>query len=114
MASSLRGMCMPRHLSSQRGRGWRECQASGFVRSADDVVDDVRQGAVAEEFADVTPGFGTFHPQDVRGSERYDDPSPIENARPITRTNLSKQDLQISDAEVLLALREGRAPRPGY
>ena len=111
--SIVRGMCLPKRVRAT-GKGWRECAASGFVREADDVVEDVRQGLVAREFADITPGFGTYHPQDVRQDGPYDDPSPIELAQPISRYPISKADLNISDAEVERSVREGGPPRPGY
>ncbi len=108
----VRGGCKPRHMH-RTGRGWREDAATGFVRYADDYVQDVRQGFTAKEFADITPGFGTYHPQDLRALGDLDDPSAIDNAAPIS-TPKSKQDLNISDQEVLLSIREGRPPRNGY
>lgn len=108
----LRGGCAPKHLRAT-GKGWREDNASGFVRYADDVVDDVRQGPVSKDFADITPGFGTYHPQDIKVIDVLDDPSPIRNARPLTEP-MSKADLNISDQEIALSIREGRAPRPGF
>lgn len=110
---SIRGMCMPKHLPAT-GRGWREDDASGFVREAHDYVHDVRQGMTAPEFADLTPGFGTHHPQDVKQLGILDDPRPIEDARPLTRCNETKQDLSISDYEIELSIKQGRPPRPGY
>lgn len=77
-------------------------------------MEDRRQGMAAKEFADITPGFGTYHPQDVVNLGVMDDPTSIENARPDDKMNYSKQDLQISDAEIKLAIQEGRAPRYGY
>lgn len=108
----IRGGCKPRHMKAT-GRGWREDAASGFVRYADDVIDDVRQGPTAREFADITPGFGTHHPQDMKNLGKLDDPSPIPNGRPITEP-VYLSDLNISDQERLLATKEGRAPRNGY
>lgn len=110
---SLRGACFPTG-STRSGDGMRECAASGFMRPARDVVDDIRQGPVSREYADITPGFGTHHPQDVKTLPAMDDPKPIRRARPSDPLNLSKQDLHISDAEVLASIREGRLPRPGY
>jgi hypothetical protein len=104
---------MPKHVKVS-GRGWRQDQASGFVREAHDVIKDRRQGLTAPEFADITPGFGTFHPQDVRALGALDDPNEIYRSNPIDQQNLSKQDLGISDQEVELSIREGRAPRRGY
>lgn len=92
------------------GRGWRICQASGFTRKAADYVDDVRQGRVAPEFADTTPGFGTKHPQDVVQLGNLSDPTPIYEAAP-AQPELSKQDMGLSDQEILAAIREGRPPR---
>jgi hypothetical protein len=109
----LSGRTMPKHLTST-GKGWREDQASGFVREAHDVVRDRRQGLTTPEHADITPGFGTFHPQDVRALGVLDDPSEIHNGIPVDKLALSKQDLGISDREVELSIREGRAPRRGY
>ena len=90
------------------GRGARVCQASGFVRPAQDVTKDVRQGWVAREFADVTPGFGTAHPQDRRRETPKSDPSPVN--RPGIDPNpgaLSAKDLGFTDADVREALRLG-------
>lgn len=110
----MRACGVPRQAPGRQGRGNRECAASGKIVPAEDYVEDVRQGLVAKEYADITPGFGTWHPQDVRGGEAYDDPTPIENARPMDKLGLSKNDLSISDQECELAVREGRPPRPGY
>ena len=95
------------------GKGWRQCQASGFIREAHDFVRDVRQGDVAPEFADLTPGFGTYHPQDKISLGNLDDPRPIREAKPYD-TEKSVQDLNISDQEIKLSIQEGRAPRRGY
>lgn len=105
--------CAPSHMR-RTGRGWRICMASGFVRDADDVIDDVRQSLAAKEFADITPGFGTHHPKDVVNLGVLDDPSPIERANPGRKPDKSKQDLNISDAEILASIREGRQPRSGF
>lgn len=104
----------PRHLGRPRGRGLTECDASGFVRHPEDTVEDVRQGTVAREFADITPGFGTHHPQDVVQLGVLDDPSPAPGGSSLDKANLSKQDLGITDAEMLASIREGRPPRRGY
>lgn len=109
----IRGGCGPKHLKAT-GRGWREDDASGFVRAADDYVEDVRQGDVDPKLADITPGFGTNHPQDRKDLGVLDDPSPIPNASTVTKTPLSLQDMNISDEEVALSIREGRSPRRGY
>lgn len=95
-------------------RGIVRCDASGFVRNRDDMMSDVRQGRVAKEFADITPGFGTKHPQDVVQLGSLDDPKPIPEGNRIDKQNLSKSDLNISDAEILASIREGRQPREGY
>ena len=110
---SLSGQMMPKHVPSE-GKGWRQDQASGFVREAGDVIQDRRQGLTAPEFADITPGFGTFHPQDVKALGALDDPTQVPRAIPIDKQSLSKQDLGISDKEIELSIREGRAPRRGY
>lgn len=103
----------PRHLRVQ-GKGVIECQASGFLRERGDTMNDVRQGEVAKEYADRTPRFGTYHPQDLRSLGNMDDPKAIPDARPKDNENYSKQDLGISDQEVELSIREGRPPRRGY
>ena len=104
----------PRHLK-MKGVGVKQCQASGMLRMADDPwVTDVRQGEVAQRFADLTPGFGTYHPQDVRQLGDLDDPKPIDDARPKDDLSLSKQDLMMSDQEIRLSIIEGRPPRRGF
>lgn len=108
----MRGGCGPKHLKAT-GKGWREDNATGFVRPAHDVVDDVRQGPVSKDFADITPGFGTYHPQDIKNVGILDDPKPIEKSQPISEP-VTLKELKISDQEVLLSIREGRPPRPGY
>ena len=107
------GQLTPRGLKST-GKGWREDAASGFVRQASDVVDDVRQGPTAREFADITKGFGTHHPQDKKSLGHQDDPHPIRGARPLNDQELSKQDMNISDQEIRASIVEGRAPRIGF
>lgn len=104
----------PRHLGRPTGRGIKECQATGFLRPVGEQVSDYRQGLVAREFADLTPGFGTRHPQDVKQLGQTADPHPIKNARPKDMKNLSKQDLGYSDQEIEASIREGRQPRFGY
>jgi hypothetical protein len=103
----------PRHLK-RTGRGYKQCQASGFLRPTGQLTDDVRQGLVAKEFADITPGFGTWHPQDKLQLGVLDDPTPIPNARPQQTPELSKQDLLMSDQEIEASIREGRLPRAGF
>lgn len=109
---SVRGTT-PRRLRA-KGKGWAQSAASGFVREADKLVRDVRQGRVEKSKADITPGFGTYHPQDLKSLGVLDDPRPIQNARPLDNANYSKQDLGISDQEVELSIREDRPPRRGY
>ena len=108
------GCGLPSRVQSRRGKGWREDDATGFIRYAEDYVDDVRQGDTAREFADITPGFGTHHPQDVVNLGTLDDPTTIDNASPQDNVNLSKQDMQISDQEIKLSIQENRAPRMGF
>ena len=103
----------PNHLPFD-GKGIRVCQASGFYRPAADVIDDVRQGLVSGDFADLTPGFGTKHPQDVRPGGPYGDPTGIPEANPGDTQTLSVQDLNISAAEMLASIKEDRPPRPGF
>lgn len=105
----LRG-CGPRHLKAS-GKGWRQDDATGFVRRADDFIHDVRQGNVAREFADISPGFGTNHPQDFKDLGVLDDPSPIRDAAPLSEPQFFED---VTDQERELALRENRPPRKGY
>jgi len=100
----------PRHLGKSRGRGVVECDASGFLRHPDKIMQDVRQGYVAKKFADITPGFGTRHPQDVVQLGVLDDPRPIPNSNPADTVNATKLELGISDNEIEDSIREGRAP----
>jgi hypothetical protein len=64
--------------------------------------------------ADITPGFGTRHPQDVAAPRVGGDPSITRPVTPRETQFLTKQDLGISDAEIEASIREGRAPRPGH
>ena len=96
------------------GKGWRQDNASGFMRYAHDVIHDVRQGPVSKDFADLTPGFGTHHPRDRVALGNMSDPSPIHEARPKDDESLSVQDLRISDQEIRASIVEGRAPRAGF
>ncbi|MCP4466953.1 MAG: hypothetical protein GY813_09425 [Halieaceae bacterium] len=91
-----------------------QCQASGQLFHAKDIVRDVRQGKVGRKFADLTAGFGTWHPQDLRQLGDMDDPSPIHDGVPKDNNNYSKQDLGISDQEIKLSIQEGRPPRRGF
>lgn len=97
----------PRH-APRDGRGVRIDDASGFLRPADKAIYDVRQGVVAPEFADITPGFGTRHPQDQRRLPPADDPKPV--AHPRTEGNpsaLSPRDMGYTDADVARSIRLG-------
>lgn len=90
------------------GRGIRIDDATGFVRASDDVLFDRRQGLTSPDTADITPGFGTFHPQDVRRTPPSNDPRPI--PQPRTEGNpqaLSPADLGYTDADVREAIRRG-------
>jgi len=107
------GPIYPKHLPRD-GKGIKECSASGFLRPAADLIDDIRQGPTAKEFADLTPRFGTYHPQDVVQLGVLDDPKPIDEARPPDEENYSIQDLKISDQEVRLSIQENRPPRRGF
>jgi len=89
------------------GRGARIDDASGFLRPADDAIKDVRQGLVSRDHADLTPGFGTHHPQDRKMLPPKSDPKPIRNARPDTPGAVSAADLGYTDAEVRAAVRAG-------
>ena len=109
---SIRGT-RPRKLTVT-GKGWVQSDASGFIREAGDMVEDVRQGTVTKEEADLTPGFGTYHPQDLKSLGILDDPKAVPGANPIDDQSLSLQDLGISDQEVELSIREDRPPRRGY
>lgn len=112
---SIRGMCIPRKMrEAPRGTGVVECSASGFLAKPDEIVDDVRQGPTAEKYADLTPGFGTYHPQDVKSLPDLSDPTPIPEGRPPTKTHFTKQEMGMTDREIELSIREGRPPRPGY
>lgn len=91
------------------GRGARICDASGFLRASDDRVRDRRQGIVSRDHADITPGFGTFHPQDVRRTPLTSDPAPIRDARPDdTGLAMSARDMGYSDAEVEASIRNNQ------
>lgn len=109
---ALRGGCGPKRVKATGGkRGWAEDDASGFTVYADERVFDHRQGMVRKDLADTTPGFGTYHPQDVKSLGNLDDPNPIPNAKPLTEPDFERC---YSDAELQRATREGRRPRKGY
>jgi hypothetical protein len=103
----------PSRLGKPDGRGYVVCDRSGFLRKPSETIEEDTGARVAREFADLTPGFGTRHPQDVNQAEIGGDPTPIENARP-GGPPLTKRDLNISDAEILAAIREDRPPRRGF
>lgn len=111
MGGRVGARCYPKHLGKPRMRGLMECDATGRVRHVDEHVRDIRQGDVARQYADITPGFGTRHPQDVVQLGVLDDPTPADNGRKLDERNLSKQDLGISDAEIEASIREGRPPK---
>lgn len=95
------------------GRGGRIDDASGFLRPAKDVVVDRRQGLASKDFADLTPGFGTFHPQDVRRPPPASDPLPIFKARTDPNPGfLGPRELGYTDAEVREAIRQNRPLTP--
>jgi len=100
----------PRHLGPPTGRGIVQDNASGFVRHRNEIVDDVRQGPVGRDKADITPGFGTWHPQDVVQLGILDDPTPV-NGIPTDKQNLSRQDLGFTDADILESIRTGKPLR---
>lgn len=109
MAGKTGFRAYPRHLPRPDGRGIVQCDASGFLRKPERIVHDVRQGDVAEEFADFTPGFGTNHPQDVVQLPPLDDPQPVEKTSPQSRI-VSKADRgYTSDVELEKLIREGKA-----
>jgi hypothetical protein len=81
---------------------------------ADDRVKDVRLGTVKRGEEDSTPGFGTYHPQDLKRLGPMSDPTPIPDARPQPDTYPTKADLGFSDDEIKASIRQGRAPRRGY
>ena len=110
----VRGGCKPRTVPKNGGKGWRIDNASGFVTTAQDYTDDVRQGDVAVKRADFTPGFGTHHPQDVVNLPALDDPVPVENAEPGDNRCLTAAEMNISDQEIKLSIQENRPPRMGY
>ncbi len=69
---------------SADNRGIAICDRTGLVCDASQRVRDVRGGWVRPEDADITPGFGTWHPRDHPRYGRLSDPTPIPNARPET------------------------------
>lgn len=101
----------PRHLKPMKGKGYVQCQRSGFLRHPDEMMRDVRGGMVAKEFADVTPGFGTRHPRDVFAPDVGGDPAPTHITTGIDMP-LTKEQLGISDYEIERSIIENRPPRP--
>lgn len=101
----------PRHLKPMRGKGLIQCAKSGFLRRPEDCV-EVDGQMVAKEFADHYGAFGYTHPQDIAQPEIGGDPTPVEKGGIAEPQSI--QDLNISDQEVLLSIREGRPPRPGF
>jgi hypothetical protein len=94
--------------------GYTQCDRSGFLRPANQVITEFNGATVSVEFADITPGFGTRHPQDVYQATVGGDPTPAVNVAGVDEMNLSKQDQGISDREIKRAIRENRPPRPGF
>lgn len=100
----------PKKLGRAKGTGLIECSLSGFLRRPCDII-EVDGVPVAADKADLYGSFGTTHPRDVMQPALGSDPTPVRHGR--TAATKSKQDLNISDAEVLAAIRENRPPRPG-
>lgn len=101
----------PRHLKPMKGRGLVTCARSGFLRKPEDIVmiDGV---PVARDKADFYGAFGTTHPQDVAQPNIGSDPTPVPHGG--LEAGKTKQDLNISDQEILAAIRENRPPRSGH
>lgn len=104
----------PRHLKPAKGKGYTQCERTGFLRHPDDIIEEWNGARVAIEEADITPGFGTRHPQDVWNADAGGDPTPTEITAGVDVHPQSKQDLKISDKEIRAAIVENRPPRPGY
>lgn len=101
----------PKHLKPPRGEGLVTCARSGFLRRPSEIV-EIDGQPIARDKADFYGRFGTTHPQDIPQPEVGGDPTPVEHGG--LDKGLSKQDLEISDQEVLAAIRENRPPRPGF
>jgi hypothetical protein len=101
----------PRHLKPMKGRGLVTCARSGFLRKPEDIVmiDGV---PVAKDKADFYGSFGTTHPQDIAQPKIGGDPTPVRYGG--LEEGKSKKDLNISDQEILAAVRENRPPRSGH
>lgn len=104
----------PGHLGKPEGKGYITCAMSGFLRKPSEVMETYKGTIVADDKADITPRFGTRHPQDVNQAEVGSDPNPIHPQSTADTTERSKQDLGISDAEILAAIVENRPPRRGF
>lgn len=88
------------------GTGLVVCDRSGAQVPASEITDDVRGGRVRMRSADRTPGFGTYHPQDVKDDLPSGDPTPIPNARPFeAQESLWAQGY--TDADIRAAVRAG-------
>lgn len=99
----------PKRLGKPDGKGLIQCDRSGFLRKPSETMSEYTGSAVAREFADITPGFGTRHPQDVNQAETGGDPSPIPNANPIEEP-VYREDIRLTDAEWEQMIREGKTP----
>jgi hypothetical protein len=91
---------------SRDGRGLAYCDMTGAVCDATDRVWQPGVGWVRTEDADITPGFGTWHPRDHIRLGRLNDPTPIVHPRPHPVLEPSKQDLGLTDAEIAARLRQ--------
>jgi hypothetical protein len=91
---------------SSDGRGLAHCDRTGAVCDATDRVWDPRAGWVRTRDADITPGFGTWHPLDHVRLGPLNDPRPIKHARPRPVIEPSKQDLGITEAEIRARLSQ--------
>jgi hypothetical protein len=101
----------PSHLKPMRGEGLITCAFSGFLRFPKDII-MIDGKPVAKDKADLYGAFGTDHPQDHAQPEIGGDPSPVRfGGQDVAK---SKAELNISDQEVLAAIRENRPPRPGF
>lgn len=101
----------PKRLKPAKGEGLVECSLSGFLRRPSDII-EIDGRPVAADKADLYGTFGTTHPQDVAQPELGSDPTPVKHGG--STATKSKQDMGISDAEIVAAVRENRSPRPGY
>ena len=100
----------PSHLRPLTGKGLVTCALTGFLRRPDDVV-YVDGVPVAKDHADHYGPFGYTHPQDVPQPQIGGDPSPVDHGGQVEAR--SKQEMGISDGEILAAIRENRPPRKG-